>query len=430
MTTDLVRYDSPGSSIELAGSAWPLAERIARTEFVPAALRGKPEAVLACILTGHELGIGAMQSLAKIHVIEGRPAMAAELMRAVILQHGHEFWIEETSNTRVTVGGMRAGSTRESRVTWTLDDAKRAGLESRQNWRKFPRAMLLARATAELARAMFADVLAGISYTVEELSDGEVIDDGDLWTAPVAAGSEPAAAPAAPAPAKKVAAKKAATRKAAPKAPPARGDVPPLPGEEEPERGVVDEPGEQEPEPGDSHVEREARPLTGPAAIAVALKEKGFEDREDKLRIVSQIIEREIESTKDLTPAEVSSVLEYVTAVDRDALELLAAPDADVVEENAGDGHEVSRARAADPPAPKVDDRAAGPDSWNEAAWRSFLADRGVRVTELLKEAQRLAREDGEQGPASLEQVVESSSSLKSLLVGWAEDLAAQRSGS
>ena len=72
--TDLVRYENPTSSIELAGTAWPIAQQIARTEFVPAALRGKPEAVLACIMTGHELGIGAMQSLAKIHVIEGRPA--------------------------------------------------------------------------------------------------------------------------------------------------------------------------------------------------------------------------------------------------------------------------------------------------------------------------------------------------------------------
>ena len=48
-------------------------------DFVPPALRGKFEAVLACILAGHEAGVSPMQALSKIHIIEGRPAMAAEL---------------------------------------------------------------------------------------------------------------------------------------------------------------------------------------------------------------------------------------------------------------------------------------------------------------------------------------------------------------
>lgn len=324
MSTDLVRYESPTSSIELAGTAWPIAQQIARTEFVPVALRGKPEAVLACIMTGHELGIGAMQSLAKIHVIDGRPGMAAELMRAVIMQHGHEFWIEENTNTRVTVGGCRSGSTRETQITWTLDDAKRAGLAGRGNWSKYPRAMLLARATAELARAMFADVLAGISYTVEELSDGEVLDPVDALTAgpPVLASSAPSV--------KKVAAKAAATRKRTAPASPA----PPLPGEED--RGPVDQPGEQDPDPGDTHVEHEARPLPGPAAIAVALKAKGVEDRDDKLRVVVALLELgTLESTKDLSGDQVQSVLTILSGMSAEDVAELLIQDGVVVNDEA-----------------------------------------------------------------------------------------------
>ena len=52
--TDLVRYQPPTSSLDLAPQAWKLAEKIAATDFVPPALRGKPEAVHACILAGHE----------------------------------------------------------------------------------------------------------------------------------------------------------------------------------------------------------------------------------------------------------------------------------------------------------------------------------------------------------------------------------------
>lgn len=428
--TDLVRYENPTSSIELAGTAWPIAQQIARTEFVPAALRGKPEAVLACIMTGHELGIGAMQSLAKIHVIDGRPAMAAELMRAVILQHGHEFWIEESSSTRVTVGGMRAGSTRETKITWTLDDAKRAGLEGRKNWRSYPRAMLLARATAELARAMFADVLAGISYTVEELSDGEVFDPVDALTA----GTEPTGDGAPPAaPVKKATAKKAATRKRAAAGPgPAAGSgpIPPLPGEEDLEaRGDVDQPGEQDPEPGDRHTEHEANPLPGPAAIAVALKAKGIEDRDDKLRIVAEVLDHPVESTKDLEGWEVELVLRTIAACEPEELEQMAAPDAEVVEGGPAGETKVPGPRQ-DPPAPPRDDAAGSPSSWSDAAWRTFLSERGVKVTELLKEAQRLAREDGDQGPTTLEALTQCAPSLLELLMGYVEDLAAQRGAS
>jgi hypothetical protein len=177
--TDVVVYQ-PRSSIELAPDAWTLSSRIAATDFVPTAFRGKPEAVLCAILTGNELGIDAMQSLAKIHVIEGKPAISAELMRALVLRAGHEMWVEEATATKCTVAGKRRGSEQTSRVTWTLDDAKRAGLEGRPNWRKYPKQMLLARASSELARTMFADVLAGVSYSVEELTDGDVIDDDDV----------------------------------------------------------------------------------------------------------------------------------------------------------------------------------------------------------------------------------------------------------
>lgn len=176
MTAELVPMNQTQNSLDLVVPAYELAEKIAKTDFVPSALRGKPESVLAAILTGHELGIGPMQSLAKIHVIEGRPAMAAELMRALVLAKGHDLWVVEANNTRCTVGAKRSGSDRESTFTWTKDDAKTAGLDGRKNWRQYPRAMLLARATSEAIRAVFPDVVAGVSYSVEELTDGDVLD--------------------------------------------------------------------------------------------------------------------------------------------------------------------------------------------------------------------------------------------------------------
>lgn len=224
-TTELVpRASSAADSLALVAPAFELAQRIARTDFVPTALRNKPEAVLACILTGNEVGIGPMQALAKIHVIEGRPAMAAELMRALVLRDGHDIWIEESTTTKCTVAGKRYNSERETRVTFTLDDAKRAGLDGRKNWRSFPQAMLLARASAALIRAIFPDVVAGLGYALEEVQDGFI--DADLVDI-----DEPDAPPAKPRRTRK--ATKTIARQAAPVAGAAGpADVPPLPGEE------------------------------------------------------------------------------------------------------------------------------------------------------------------------------------------------------
>jgi hypothetical protein len=75
------------------------------------------------------------------------------------------------------VWGYRKGETADdaSVVTWTVDEAARAELVSKTNWRLYPRQMLVARATSELCRYVFADVLGGLCYTPEELG-GELAE--------------------------------------------------------------------------------------------------------------------------------------------------------------------------------------------------------------------------------------------------------------
>lgn len=228
--TDLVRYEDnrpalaelPATTrwVEMLAPAADLAKQIAGTEFVPSAFRNAPAAIAAAILYGQELGIGPMQALAKIDIIEGRPAPRAELARALALSAGHDVWVVEQSTTKCTVAGRRRGSDEIQRVTWTMDDAKKAGLDGRQNWRKFPRQMLLARASAELVRMAFPDVLGGVAYFAEEL-------EGD---------GEPATV--SPLPARSETTPPAGTQRRkrntpAPAMPPATGEQPPLPGEDD-----------------------------------------------------------------------------------------------------------------------------------------------------------------------------------------------------
>jgi hypothetical protein len=155
---------------------WKLSQRVSNTVFVPTALRGKNESVLACIMYGAELGLGPIQALNSIHVIEGRTAMSPELMRAMVARHGHRIDVVENSNTVCEVKGIRADTGSTATVRWTMEDAKMAGLANKNNWKTYPRAMLLARATSELCRIVFPDIIAGLSYTPEEVSSIEGIE--------------------------------------------------------------------------------------------------------------------------------------------------------------------------------------------------------------------------------------------------------------
>jgi len=145
-----------------------LSGQIAMTELVPESLRGRAESVLAVMMAGNELGIGPMQALQSINIIKGKPALSAELMRALVLGAGHQF-IVDAGDTAATAKVCRAGWTEWQTVTFSLDDAKRAGLLNNPTWQKYPRAMLSARVTSEACRLYFPDVIAGMSYTPEEI---------------------------------------------------------------------------------------------------------------------------------------------------------------------------------------------------------------------------------------------------------------------
>jgi len=109
-----------------------------------------------------------MVSLQYLSVIQGKPTMSAEAMAARIRQLGHSLVAVEWTDTVCTLKGTHAHTGDSETVSFTMDDAKRANLTG-DNWRKYPKAMLRARATTMIARALFADAIMGISYTPDEL---------------------------------------------------------------------------------------------------------------------------------------------------------------------------------------------------------------------------------------------------------------------
>lgn len=151
-----------------------LAKGLAGTAFVPSHFQGKPADTAVAIMKGAALGLDPVAALESIYVISGKPALYARAMVALVLARGHEVWTEEADATSVTVRGRRHGSSHVEESTWDVARVKAAGLDRNRQYAAHPEAMLYARAAADVCRRIAPDVLAGLSYGVEELQEPAV----------------------------------------------------------------------------------------------------------------------------------------------------------------------------------------------------------------------------------------------------------------
>lgn len=248
---------------QAASAANQLAKALVSTTFCPAQFMGKPGDATAAIIAGDELGMPPLSALRSIYVVHGTPAMYARTMRALALAHGHEMWTELASDSKVIVCGRRRGSDKIERREWTIQRAQKAGYTTNKKYASNPQEMLQAKADAEVARLIAADVLAGIPYSVEDLE----LDQQQTVTV------EP----------------KRTVRRTAPKA-----EKP------EPEEPALD------PDPAD------AEPMITEAQMKklhASLNARGM-SRDEALAFATSLIGRDLTSSKELTKAEASQVID------------------------------------------------------------------------------------------------------------------------
>ena len=131
-----------------------------------------PEAAVVIMLTGAQLGIPPVAAMRGIHVVEGRAVLSSDLIAAVILRSPECEYLRpvEVSGKRVTMTTKRRGQEPVSH-TWTIEMAQTAELAGRNIWKKYPHSMLRARATAELGRMVYPELLFGV-YVDGELDNG------------------------------------------------------------------------------------------------------------------------------------------------------------------------------------------------------------------------------------------------------------------
>ncbi len=154
---------------------------LVKSGFMPPAIKTAEQAI-AVILQGREVGMGPMASIRHINIIQGKPAMSAEGMLAICYKNIPGFKAEPLKDTdeefsiRLTRPGMQPYES-----SFTIKDADRAGLTQKEggNWKKYPKAMLRARAISAGCRVICPDALMGVSYTPEELG-AEVDEEGNV----------------------------------------------------------------------------------------------------------------------------------------------------------------------------------------------------------------------------------------------------------
>lgn len=184
------------------GEAWEVARWLAKSTIVPESYRGVPENVLAAIYMGNDLGISPMQAMREIYVVHGRPASSALLKVALVRQSPLcRFWrLVESNDRQATFETQRVGDPEPTRHTYTLEDAKTAGLypgKGDSNWGKRPKLMLRRRCESELADEVYPDVVKGLRTEDEVAEIGEREVHGGRVVSATVAPTIPASPPAA-----------------------------------------------------------------------------------------------------------------------------------------------------------------------------------------------------------------------------------------
>ncbi|MGW7688908.1 hypothetical protein ACWGMA_08440 [Streptomyces asiaticus] len=203
MSTELVQFQSASLPDMVR-----YAEHLANANLLPGQYRKQPANVLYAMEYGRTLGITPVAAITGIHVIEGKPSASAALISGLVRQAGHKLRVKGNSLTATAQIVRSDDPDFTYEVTWELKantngnpNAQDAGLMNKDVWKKYPAAMLKARAISAVARDACEEVLFGLHYTPEELganvgAEGEPMEaqvqqlrrvpsgEADPWAAP------------------------------------------------------------------------------------------------------------------------------------------------------------------------------------------------------------------------------------------------------
>jgi hypothetical protein len=161
-------YDGPENVMDM----WVVAGHLADASILPRHFHKQAANVFAVMMQARAANLPVFTALQHMNVIDGRVEESAELVRAMLLAAGYGYRVVATSDTAATVEVVRPGE-EPQRVTFTMVEAVRMGLAGKDNWKKSPNAMLVARATTRAASWCAPEVTMGLAnLSHAELGEG------------------------------------------------------------------------------------------------------------------------------------------------------------------------------------------------------------------------------------------------------------------
>lgn len=245
------------------------ARLVADGSILPESYRRNPSNVLIAVGLGQSMGLSPAESLYRIAVIKGKPTAGAELIAANVRRAGHKLRVI-TDEQRMSVKAViiRADDPDfPHEVVRDMQWAQSMGLDRNDNYKKQPLTMLQWRAITAVARLAAPEALYGVAYTADEMFDS----NGGPTGVP-----QEAERPAPP-------------------------------------TVTVEQ----------VHDEPESLLLNTSGSLAkrmhATFRAAGLEDRADRLAYASAIVDRQIESSAELTDAEAHEVIRALESMVADA---------------------------------------------------------------------------------------------------------------
>ena len=180
--TTLTLLRESAESLELA---YAYAEKVCQTDMVPPNYKGKPYDAAVAIQRGLEIGLQPLQALDAIACINNRVTVWGDALVALVRGSGlceyiNAEWDDE--NSTAIVRTKRTGEP-EHISSFSLNEARIAGLTNKDTYSKYPRRMLTNRARAFALRDVYADVIKGFKIREVEEEDSQAVPVKDITPA-------------------------------------------------------------------------------------------------------------------------------------------------------------------------------------------------------------------------------------------------------
>lgn len=135
------------------------------------------EGIYAIVQKARSVGVNPLDALnGSFYYVQGKVEMTAGMMNDLIRREGHSITKDKKSDDKICI---LHGKRKDNGDTWSesfsIEDAKLAGIY-RNQWLKYPKDMLFARALSRLARQLFPDVIKGC-YVDGEIKQAVGIDE-------------------------------------------------------------------------------------------------------------------------------------------------------------------------------------------------------------------------------------------------------------